>query len=212
MTIRTSAPPAANLARDVFIGSDPDVLHSIHDPGVAAAIWRRRPPDGLQPWLDRLPAERLPTARTILPVTAVAAAVHAACDEAGTPRCAERDSLADDVSALATLFSGLLQASHLQLRFDVVDDNACTKFHIDNVPARLLCTYRGRGTEYGSARGRPEPERIRTVPTGAVAILRGAQWPAAERSDLLHRSPPIEGSGATRLLLVLDPVDPAEAP
>ncbi|HMB12384.1 MAG TPA: DUF1826 domain-containing protein, partial [Roseovarius sp.] len=29
-------------------------------------------------------------------------------------------------------------------------------------------------------------------------------------SGLLHRSPPIEGSGETRLLLVLDPVDDPE--
>ncbi|ESQ13777.1 MAG: hypothetical protein N838_33150 [Thiohalocapsa sp. PB-PSB1] len=34
--------------------------------------------------------------------------------------------------------------------------------------------------------------------------------PESPRSGLLHRSPPIEGSGETRLLLVLDPMDGPE--
>ncbi|ESQ13779.1 MAG: hypothetical protein N838_33160, partial [Thiohalocapsa sp. PB-PSB1] len=49
-----------------------------------------------------------------------------------------------------------------------------------------------------------------TVPTGAPILLRGTLWPEQPKSGLLHRSPPIEGSGETRLLLVLDPMDGPE--
>ncbi|MCZ4269037.1 DUF1826 domain-containing protein, partial [Rhodobacteraceae bacterium G21628-S1] len=46
---------------------------------------------------------------------------------------------------------------------------------------------------------------------GAPIILRGTRWPETPVSGVLHRSPPIAGTGETRLLLVLDPIDdPAE--
>ena len=142
----------------------------------------------------------------VLRPEAVPDAASQICDVCGTPDCAERARLIDDVAALADIFAGLMDAPYLQLRFDVVTDNACRKFHIDAVKARLICTYRGTGTEYGIARDGAEPPRIITVPTGAPILLRGKLWPESPRSGLLHRSPPIEGTGETRLVLVLDPV------
>jgi hypothetical protein len=75
------------------------------------------------------------------------------------------------------------------------------------VTARLVCTFRGAGTQYGISADGAEPGRIFTVPTGAPIVLRGARWPERPRSGLLHRSHPIEGTDQTRLVLVLDPVD-----
>jgi hypothetical protein len=48
------------------------------------------------------------------------------------------------------------------------------------------------------------------VATGAPILLRGTLWPGDPPSGLMHRSPPIEGTGETRLVLVLDPVDGPE--
>ncbi|WP_306043585.1 DUF1826 domain-containing protein [Mameliella sp. MMSF_3455] len=46
----------------------------------------------------------------------------------------------------------------------------------------------------------------------APIVLRGTHWPEKPLSGLLHRSPPIEGTGRVRFVLVLDPVDdPAQA-
>ncbi|MEM7671620.1 MAG: DUF1826 domain-containing protein, partial [Pseudomonadota bacterium] len=79
------------------------------------------------------------------------------------------------------------------------------------VTARLVCTYRGTGTQYGISPDGRDPQRVFTVPTGAPICLRGTEWPDDQTSGLLHRSPPIEGTGETRLVLVLDPiVDPGE--
>jgi hypothetical protein len=113
----------------------------------------------------------------------------------------------DDIAALAEIFAGLMRARWLRLRLDVVTTNACRRFHIDAVTARLVCTYRGTGTQYGISTDGAEPRRIFTVPTGSPIVLRGTLWPEHPRSGLLHRSPPIEGTGETRALLVLDPVD-----
>ena len=131
----------------------------------------------------------------------------------GTPDCPERDLFIDDVSALAAIFADVMRVGYLRLRLDVVVSNACRKFHIDAVTARLICTYRGTGTQCGISADGGVPRRVLTVPTGSPIILRGTHWPETPISGLLHRSPPIEGTGETRLMLVLDPVnDPADEP
>jgi hypothetical protein len=88
-----------------------------------------------------------------------------------------------------------------------VTTNACRKFHVDAMAARLICTYRGTGTQYGQSRNGDDPKRVFTVPTGSAVLLRGSLWPSNRDCGLVHRSPPIEGTGETRLVLVLDPVD-----
>ena len=188
------------------VADTPGGLSAIHRPDCAAAIWRRQPLPSFQDWLDRLDLARLPEARLILRPEAVRDAVTALCNAAGTPECVERTRLVDDVAALADIFAGLMKAAFVRLRLDVVTTNSCRKFHVDAITARLICTYRGTGTQYGVARDGAGPKRIFTVPTGAPILLRGMLWPESPRSGLLHRSPPIECTGETRLLLVLDPV------
>jgi len=190
----------------IAMAEAPEDLSAIHRPGCAAAIWSRRPLESFQTWIDAVDPRHLPEARVILRPETVSDAVSQICEVCGTPNCAERARLIDDVAALADIFAGLMRAPYLLLRFDVVTTNACPKFHIDAVKARLICTYRGTGTEYGIARDGAEPQRVVTVPTGAPILLRGKLWPERPRSELLHRSPPIEGTGETRLVLVLDPV------
>ncbi|MEL7183288.1 MAG: DUF1826 domain-containing protein, partial [Pseudomonadota bacterium] len=80
------------------------------------------------------------------------------------------------------------------------------KFHIDALTSRLVCTYRGTGTQYGTSLDGDDPRRVFTVQTGAPILLRGTLWPGHPSSGLLHRSPPIEGTGESRLVMVLDPV------
>ena len=190
----------------VGVVDTPEDLSAIHHPGCAAAIWRRQPMPGFQSWIDALAPERLPKARVVFRPGAVRETVEAICDASGTPACPERERLVDDTAALADIFAGLTAAPYLRLRFDVITTNACRKFHIDAVTARLICTYRGTGTQYGIAIDGFEPRRIFTVPTGAPILLRGTLWPERPQSGLRHRSPPIEGTGETRLVLVLDPI------
>lgn len=37
-------------------------------------------------------------------------------------------------------------------------------------------------------------------------IFRGSHWERQNNQGLLHRSPPIEGSGETRFVVVIDPI------
>ena len=45
---------------------------------------------------------------------------------------------------------------------------------------------------------------------GWVGLFRGRLWPGDLPCRLLHRSPPIAGSGETRLLLVIDAAQDAD--
>ena len=199
-----------DAAIGVGVADTPDGLNVLHRPGCAAAIWRRQPLPGFQAWIDGLGPDVLPRARVILRPEAVRDAVSEICEIAGMPAVRERDLLVVDVAALADLFAGLMRTRWLRLRLDVVTTNACRRFHIDAVTARLVCTYRGTGTQYGISTDGAEPKRIFTVPTGAPILLRGTLWPERPRAGLLHRSPPIEGPGEVRAVLVLDPVDDPE--
>ena len=188
-------------------------LSAIHRPDCAAALWQRAPLPAFQTWIDALDPQQLPNARVILSPNRVHEAVTQICDVSGTRDGGERAMLADDAAALADIFAGLMDAPYLRLRFDVVETNACRKFHVDSIVARLICTYRGTGTQYGNAFDGDEPEQFFTAPAGSPLVLRGKLWRPAPCYGLLHRSPPIEGTGETRLLLVLDPIsDPDNHP
>jgi hypothetical protein len=205
------APPPPRLpAVAVREGVAPENLLAIRRPGVAAAIWTRAPDPAFAAWIDGLPPERLPELRAALPAARAADAVLAACESAGDPAGPERDQLAGDVAALAAIFARLSGGAMLRLRLDVVSTDRCRRFHVDNVRLRLLCKYRGAGTEYGVAGCGATPDRIARLPRGGAAVFRGLRWPG-ERTGLVHRSPPIAGTGETRLLLAIDPFEPDDA-
>lgn len=197
---------AARLEPGLTAVTTPESLSAIHKPGCAAAIWQRQPLPAFQNWIDALPEDQLPRTRTILRPERVAEALETLTEACGTPAGPECDMMIGDIAAMAAIFADVIKAPYLRLRLDVVTTNACRKFHIDALTARLICTYRGTGTQYGTSQDGTDPRRIFTAPTGAPMILRGTLWPERPASGLLHRSPPIEGSGETRLVLVLDPV------
>ncbi len=202
----------SDAAIEVGLTDHLDGLNDIHRPGVAAVIWQRQPVPHVQDWIDRVDPAVLPHMRAILQPNAVRDAVEAACDGSGLPDAPERGRLIDDIATLCDFFARLMAVPFVRLRMDVVTHNACPKFHIDAVTARLICTYRGTGTQYGISTNGADPRRVLTVPTGDAILLRGKCWPDMPSSSLLHRSPPIEGTGETRLMLVVDPVlDPEEA-
>ena len=201
---RVSVAPSATRVHHL---TEPEGLLRIGEVGVAAAIWNRAPDPDFAAWIDALPPERLPSLRAAMPHSRADEAVIAACDGAGLAACRERDLLADDVAALALLFARAAGAPMIRVRLDVVLTDSCRKFHVDNVRLRLLCTYRGPGAEYGVAPRGETPDKIDRAPRGASALFRGRRWPG-ETTGLVHRSPPIAGTGVTRLLLVIDPFEP----
>lgn len=196
----------AQIPASVAIVDTVAELSAIRDTGCAAAIMKRDPIAVLHAWLNTLAPDCLPEARLILRPDAVQKTVEQICDACGTPQGLARQILAHDIAELARNFARLMNVTHIRLRLDVVTTNACKKFHIDALTARLICTYRGQTTQLGEATPDGEPDSIFSVPQGCPVILRGTQWKDDTPTSLKHRSPPIEGSGETRLLLVMDPI------
>ncbi len=178
----------------------------IQDPDCAAVLCQTRISSHILAWLASLDPACLPKARVILRSDRVQSALVQICDMAQMPVCSERDAFIAHAQQLSDAFMHIMKAPYMRLRLDIISHNACSRFHIDAMTARLICTYRGSGTQYGLANADGDPETVHTVPTGAAIVLRGKRWPPKAKVDLVHRSPPIQGTGQTRLVLVLDPI------
>ncbi len=184
------------------------MLGTIALPGVAVALWQRFTDAAwARPGLDAAAPERLPRLRQTLRPQDAAAAIRGACDAAALADCDHRRALIDHVADLTQHAARPMGALLVTLRVEVTDGQSCPKWHLDAVRARLLCTLRGAGTQFGPASGPAQVDRIQQMPTGTAALFRGRNW-GAEPTGILHRSPPAI-PGQTRLLVVVDPVDEA---
>ncbi|WP_299891379.1 DUF1826 domain-containing protein [uncultured Ruegeria sp.] len=199
-----------NAAVGVGVSDTPDGLAKIAMPGCAATIWRRQLTSDFQTWIDTLDPLKLPKARLVLRPEAVKDKVRHLFEIAGMEDVTERAWLEEDISDLAARFAEVMRAPYLRLRLDAITTNACRKFHVDAIYARLSCTYRGTGTQYGISLDGEDPKRVFTVGTGSPMVMRGTHWPQNPPSGLLHRSPPISGTGETRLVIVIDPIFDAD--
>jgi len=112
------------------------------------------------------------------------------------------------------LIASLETPHSVRLRIESLADDACRRFHVDRSRLRLLCTYRGPGTEWlaedqvnrhALATHQPnerilrfgEPRRLEPF---WVAVMKGDRFPGNAGRGLVHRSPPIAGTGRRRLL------------
>ncbi|WEF24878.1 DUF1826 domain-containing protein [Paracoccus sp. S3-43] len=207
-----ASPPAPAEALRLLESASGLALQQIAQPGIGAAVWRRDRAPAFAEWVETISPGHLPALRALVDFRAVENCIHAACDLSGLPAGPMRDLLASDIAALALMFARIMRNPLMHIRFEAVTTNACRKFHVDQIPARLLCTYRGPGTQFGLKDDSGEVALAGEMRTGDVAVLRGALWPGKEATRLLHRSPPIEGTGDVRLFLALDPaVDTAGA-
>ena len=201
----------------VCIGRSAEVLGDIAQPGVELAAWQRGPDPAWADWLESLPFDAWPVCRLELTPeeadAAIDAAIDTGIDACGTPGGAARKALASDVAGLVALFAGLTQAPRVRLRLDRVTDDACRRWHRDCVPLRLICTYRGPGTQWVppavgasvlSQRDDDTPQAM-AFQAADVALFKGCGWPGqAHDGGIVHRSPRIAGTGMARLVLVLD--------
>ena len=203
-----AVPPLRSLP--VLRGSSAKLLRRIHDPAVELVIWQRRLPRDLKHWLGSLPSGRLPDGRVLVGRDSLLPAVLSIFAASSTPAHPMRRTLAEDVAAMAGLFADVMATDLVDLRLEAIQSDACWKFHRDCVVARLLTTYRGPGTEWiqpaqserALLRQRTFDGRVERFPTHAVGLFKGSCTEPAR--GIVHRSPPIAGSGAARLLLCLN--------
>jgi hypothetical protein len=175
-----------------------------------------------------------------LAIDGVVDATRAGIGEAVVPATVDgdlREALVEDIERLVGLMHQLTEGRHLRVKLHRCDGDECRQFHVDHVSARLITTYAGPGTDWledGAARrehlgGRGLPRnrsvddvnngivadwtRVHRLPRFAVGLFRGAlaHGPGAPTAGIIHRSPPIAGTGIKRLRLVIDPADSHDA-
>ena len=136
----------------------------------------------------------------------------------------ERDESADafweDIAMLTHDFLVMLKQKSGTLHLRVLDDDACTKFHLDRYEVRLFTTYFGPGTEWlpekavnRTALGKTnelivkEPSLIRQMQPFEVGLLKGQlsnRKVGSGTPGIVHRSPSIAATGQKRLILRID--------
>lgn len=193
------------LETEAKLSVSPHVLNAIRGEDCNLAVWERPAQPALATLLESEPED----ARFAAPLSDLETRLPeelAACGYSDTPA---RAALIDDILTLAKQYAGVMELDAVSVRLAVVTTDSCRKFHADYVKARLITTYVGTGTQWVDAadaarvaRG-AEPLSFQTMSAGDVGLFKGKMW---TESPAIHRSPPIEGTDETRLILVLDPV------
>lgn len=191
---KSSPAPAVAVER-----AHPAVLDAVTRPEVHLAIWNWQLPLALA-WLPQLDWSKIDDLDFTTTLEALEADVAEGLAEAGYPAGARGDALAEEIAGHARRFAAIQKIDALGIRLEVIETDACRKFHADHVTARLLTTLVGTGTQW--IHDGPDTP-IRQMRTGEVAIFKGRL--ATEALAILHRSPPLVDTGEMRLLLAIEP-------
>ena len=196
------------------------VLSQIYDQNTNISIWQRQLPSDLEKSIQlHLRSDIKLDIKKVVTASTVESEIKPYLN-----RWECRDELILDVARLVEMFCCLFELRHVGLRLATLDAAMCPRFHVDNVPCRLVTTYSGNGTEWlahhevnrnrlGSGnQGLPDKESglyhcdasIQTLNVGDVALLKGEMWLGNEGSGLVHRSPELSFSDQRRLFLSLD--------
>lgn len=201
---------AAIVSNPLVRGADDTVLSTILDPDVSLAVWDRSPPRRLLDGMAGLCPAHLPQGRVLAWLPDAQAALAGILAETPLGATALGRSLLDDMLMLVRRFAIIAGTDIVDIRVDRLRHDACWKFHRDQVRLRLLTTYRGPATQIVPQAHAEEALReqrayrgpLADLPDGAVALFKGAH--AGPDTGVVHRSPPIAGTGTVRSLLCLN--------
>ena len=203
----------------IAAGSDASTLVSIYEDNINIAIWQREQQQVLDEyaaqWVEQKPSH---TPRVILSANQPKETL-----EQLLPNIENKDLFLRDINYLVEMFACLFEVNEVGLRLTPLNKAMCPKFHVDNIPCRLVTTYGGLGTEWlteenlnrqflgKGSHGLPDEQSgifnnansIQQVKSQHVSLLKGSGWEGNEKTGLVHRSPSLS-NGQTRLLLTMD--------
>jgi hypothetical protein len=142
-------------------------------------------------------------------------------------------ALERDICAVVSAFCAATGSASAVVAVSLLRRTLCSKYHVDHVPLRVMCTYLGAGTEVlseraslaislasdragrgigdvakaivGSAADAPGINLKRRSRECELVLLKGEKWPGNAGRAIVHRSPIIDGCcGEWRLCLKVD--------
>jgi len=200
-----------HLTKNWEIGTSPSVLEMIHQKEVNIAIYERDI-TSLELEIEKLIHQQIEI-QLSGEVETIINAIREVLNENEFPRIIE------DIEYQLYCFKRAAEGHNFRLMLATVNTNMCRRFHTDINDLRLLCTYDGPGTLWltednvnrKALNSRDEnhtividKNEIQQAKKGALVILKGAVYPIQGTKAVVHRSPTIEESGETRLLLRID--------
>ena len=185
-------------------------LAKIKEPDKELVIWKRTLPFSLARWIEQLDTSHFPDLRILVRPKDFKTAIEPHLDDCGMPPGLMRASLLSDIHDLVGAYADITECDLVDVRLESVRNDACWKYHRDSVSTRLLTTYHGPTTEWVLPRYGEQALRDQRNYTGPaeplglhdVAVFKGSC--AGSVDGIVHRSPPIAGTGLTRLLLCLN--------
>jgi len=199
------------------IGAESEILRQILDPDVNLSLWQRPDRADISQELSALAPSDLPDVRCSTSLETFDDDVSMLLEEQGFDPSAFPNWRADLLS-LADYYFSVSGRREVTLRLQTTNKNGCRRFHVDHTNLRLLCTYRGPGTEWladeqvdrsALGAGVPNSDIIRFGEPAQfapfwVGIMKGKAYPGNSAHGLVHRSPQVELCGRMRVLFCLD--------
>jgi len=186
-------------------------LVNITEPMFSLVVWERNLPQSLQTWLSEQQPEQLPSGRVLTERDNIREAIENFFSKnKANNNQSEQNLLANDIEHLAQKYADFTNANKIDIRLDVIQNDACWKFHLDRVDYRLVTTYKGEGTQYVSPEYAEQALKeqtdydgpIKKIAEQDVAIFKGSNNSCGK--GIVHRSPPIKEKQETRLLLCIN--------
>jgi len=205
---------SALATRHTAAGNDALCLTEIFDPEIQLVLWQRAPVTSIESYLDTLGSAVGPALRTTFETGQTPTL-------AGWPAGAGRDALATDIAMLAELYGDLLGCPQIGLRLEILNQAMCPRFHVDRVGIRLLCTYRGPGTQWLDDSkvdrqlfwlGEPDKQppsgdaMAESAAPHTVALLKGSLWQGNSHRGIIHRSPAVPDGQGPRVVVAMDAI------
>jgi len=195
-----------------------DALNGIHFPESSLVVWDRPvlPDIGLE--LDNVGADAFPDARVRFYAGKARDELAALISAQGFDAVSVFPGWLADMTRLADVFFDLAGCRPVTARLETLARTGCPRFHVDHSYLRLVCTYRGPGTEWlddaqvdrvAQAGGAPNEAIVRfgkpsRMPTFAVGLMKGSRYPGCADTGLVHRSPALGPGDPARVLFCLD--------
>lgn len=214
----TTTLDSANQVQYVAQSTEPNVLVDIYQDNTNMVVWQRSLPNNLKhsinDFLNSNP--RFQSSMTVTPTSVLSRIREVLRDDKQGPLC-------ENIAELVDMFCTLFELERAGLRLTVLDRAMCPRFHVDQVPCRLVTTFQGTATQWlhhqtvdreklgAGSNGKSDsesglytsPADIQQLNSGDVALLKGERWEGNENAGLVHRSPALT-AGERRLIMTLD--------
>jgi hypothetical protein len=197
--------------------ASPAKISLIHDKELNFLIWRREARDWSRSF-QALDDVGFLASQMIIESGESVESIGATFDEEINADCPEAFDLYQDIMDMATTFFAQVKAKRYGVRLEKVSGDMCRLFHVDRVGVRLVHTYFGVATEWlanedvirsGLGQGdnslaMRQGAIVRSLPDGAVGLMKGEIYPGNLGNGVVHRSPSQGESKSGRLLLRID--------